>query len=237
MIWGGFRGAGRPDGTRAGSAEPRRPSGRSRSVAAAQLPPPLPPFRAGRTGGGRLPAPGPSRPRPGACREGPAGPPSGGVGSPPERRGRRCQGYRADSGRGSRRGRGLRTGAQRAGRGREALPGRHGNGAAISNLPAVPVARRQGARVLQDSGNLPRPGTLQCVPSVVRARRPEAQLSGGARGPPAHRASSLALLSRELVACAPPAARAAPATLPYFFVLSPPVWPSLQSFALENDSI
>lgn len=52
MIWGGFRGAGRPDGTRAGSAEPRRPSGRSRSVAAAQLPPPAAAFP-GRADGGR----------------------------------------------------------------------------------------------------------------------------------------------------------------------------------------
>lgn len=44
-------------------------------------------------------------------------------------------------------------------RGRESLPGRHGNGAAISSPRVVPVARCQGARVWQDSRNLLRPGT------------------------------------------------------------------------------
>ena len=42
---------------------------------------------------------------------------------------------------------------------RESLPGRHGNGAAISNPRVVPVARCQGARVWQDSRNLLRPRT------------------------------------------------------------------------------
>lgn len=77
--------------------------------------------------------------------------------------------------------------AERSGRGRESLLGRHGNGAVISNPRAVPVARCQGARVLQDSGNLPRPGTEQCAPSVSRTPRARgSRCSAGPGRPPPH---------------------------------------------------
>lgn len=60
------------------------------------------------------------------------------------------------------------------GGGRESLPRHHGNRTALSKPQAVPVARCQGARVLQDSRNLLRPGTQQCAPSAAQPapRRP-----------------------------------------------------------------
>ena len=53
---------------------------------------------------------------------------------------------------------GSRPASSAGGRGLE-LPCHHGNGAAISKPRVVPVARCQGVRVLQDSGNLLQPGT------------------------------------------------------------------------------
>lgn len=121
-------------------------------------------FPGGAEGEGRLPAPAPAagpgaalakrRPRL-ARRRGRAGvgrgrPRSEFEPQPP------LPGLPERSGGGGRRPRRGAGGARRAGRGRS-LPGRHGNGAVISNPGAVPVARCQGARVLQDSGNLLRP--------------------------------------------------------------------------------
>lgn len=183
-TWGGFRGARRSGGAGGGSGAEWTTRTGAPAAAAAELPPRLPPFRAGPPGRRRgflrrCPRrlrPGPSLARAGRAGGGAPGGAGGAGGGgagrrseePPARRGHRCLGYRgALRWRGGSRGRGRRSCA--AGGAGRAPGGRTGGGGVAASSPrgrrsyfqprAVPVAPCQGARVLQDSGNLPRPGT------------------------------------------------------------------------------
>ncbi|XP_027419929.1 uncharacterized protein LOC113906240 [Bos indicus x Bos taurus] len=194
---GGFRGAGGQAGSGEASKRQREPRSTTAASAAAKLPP-LPRL-SGQAGGreGRLPAPAPvapaAQPFGGPARElvwpPPAAQLAGGRDpagrcplsrAPRNRRPRpqlpRLRGRGAPRWEGGCFGAGRRTcaagGAGPAwGERRESLPGRHGNGAAISNPRVVPVARCQGAR--------------------RGARGQEARVTGGP--PPARRASPRAL--------------------------------------------